>query len=252
MMRKVPNRRPKPGRVADGIEDLYLQFLQAFYEAENRALARQIGVRLQAALAVRPDLGDSIRAEEIRSLLAELRGDVVEAIRSRESEIRKILELHTLAKTTPTRSYVLRHYDYSDISDRLDLLAMLYAEQGNLERAKATLQESKQFCESHHIPFDGQDLLAEFTETERAANEEVDGTTIPAETLVKAVRAAYRKLNIPADRLLVDDEKGQRFAEEVNHRLPGNMKAPIKEIKSQLLNLRKRGQGPHGLPPLRP
>jgi hypothetical protein len=62
---------------------------------------------------------------------------------------------------------VFRHYDYGDISDRLDLLAILYAEQGYLDRAIKTLEESKRFCESHEIRFDGGDLLEELEESRR-------------------------------------------------------------------------------------
>jgi hypothetical protein len=103
----------------------------------------------------------SIREEEIRSLIAESRGDFAQAARSREAEIRKILQLHTLSVNTPGWEYVARQYDFSDVSDRLDLLAILYDELGDLDRAIATLRESKQYCESHEAPFDGQGLLDE-------------------------------------------------------------------------------------------
>ncbi|MGA7497752.1 MAG: hypothetical protein WBX00_13595, partial [Isosphaeraceae bacterium] len=93
-----------------------------------------------------------------------------EAIRRRECEIRKILELHSLACGKPGWAYVFRQYDYGDVSDRLDLLASLYANVGDWERAIATLRESKAYCDGHGIPFDGQDLLDEF-EQERASPE---------------------------------------------------------------------------------
>ena len=91
-----------------------------------------------------------------------MRGDLAEAVRRRESEIGKIRQLHSLVEDKPGRDYVFRQYDYSDLSDRLDILATLYAEQGDLDRAVDLLHESKQFCESHQIPFDGQDLLDEY------------------------------------------------------------------------------------------
>lgn len=83
------------------------------------------------------------------------------AARFREAEIRKILELHSLSVNTPSWEYVARQYDFSDVSDRLDLLAALYEKLGDSERAIATLLESKHYCESHGVPFDGQDVLAE-------------------------------------------------------------------------------------------
>ena len=117
---------------------------------------------MEAALARRSDYAGSIRAEEIRSLIAELQGDLAEAIHRRENEIEGIRQLHRLVEDKPGRDFVLRQYDCSDLSDRLDILATLYAEQGNLDRAVDLLHESRQFCESHQIPFDGQDLLDEY------------------------------------------------------------------------------------------
>jgi len=153
--------RSRPQAHEDDIEDLYIDFLRAFYEDHNRKLAREIAKRLEYTLRAHPQLDGSIRAEEIRSLLAELRGDFDEAIRSRESEIRKIFELHSLSLNGPSRDFILQQYGFSDIGDRLDLLASLYADKGDIERAVRVLFESKHFCEAHRIPFDGQDLLNE-------------------------------------------------------------------------------------------
>jgi hypothetical protein len=161
MATRTLQRRPKKNGTANQLEEIYLDFLRAYYEEGNQAQAKKIATRLSAALAAHPEFADSIRAEEIRSLLAELRGDFTDAIRSRESEIRKIFELHSLALYTPSQAAVLRQYDFSDISDRLDLLAVLYADQGDLDRAVRTLRESKLFCAAHRISFDGQDLLSE-------------------------------------------------------------------------------------------
>jgi hypothetical protein len=111
---------------------------------------------LEKALNASPEYAASIRGEEVRSIIAEFREDLVGAIHSREAEIRKILELHALAAHTRNWDYVCRQYDFSDVSDRLDLLAILYDAQGDRDRATAILVESKQYCESHRIPFDGQ------------------------------------------------------------------------------------------------
>jgi hypothetical protein len=165
MTSKIKNKQNDRVRDGDNIEPLYLKFLRAFYEREDRAAAAEIAKKLESALRRQPKLARSIRGEEIRSLLAELRGDLTEAIRSRESEIRKIFELHSLSRSTPSWDYVLRKYNFTDLSDRLDLLAGLYAEQGDLRRAVDTLHESKQFCTAHGIAFDGQELLNEYEAT---------------------------------------------------------------------------------------
>lgn len=143
---------------------LYRDFLRFFYEKEDRKQALKVADRLEVAMLASPDLAASIRGEEIRSLIAEVRGDYATAARSREAEIRKILELHSMALNTRNWDYVSRQFDFSDVSDRLDLLAILYDQNGETDRAIATLEESKLYCRSHNIPFDGQDVLDELVD----------------------------------------------------------------------------------------
>jgi tetratricopeptide (TPR) repeat protein len=242
MTNKVSDKRHKATAAEDDVEALYHELLHWFYEKEDRERAQEVGARLEAALSRRPDVAASIRGEEIRSLLAELRGDLAEAARSRESEIRKILELHSLAANTPGWEYVLRQYDFRDVSDRLDLLAILYAEQGDLDRAIDTLQESKRFCEAHQVPFDGQDLLTEYEQARKEAPERGRETTLPSAAIDEAICAAYRHFQVSTDAILVDDEIGRRFADNVNHRLPGGVQVSIRDIKRLLLTLRKKSE----------
>jgi hypothetical protein len=170
MSSKVMRNHRRPARKAAGLKELdalYADLLHHYYEEVDEVRAERIGRKLEKALASRPDFAASIRGEEVRSLLAELRGDLDNAIRSREAEIRKILELHTLTVNTPHWKYVARQYDFSDVSDRLDLLAILYNLHGDPQRAIAILKESQQFCAAHRIPFDGQDVLDEIERDER-------------------------------------------------------------------------------------
>ena len=143
------------------VDLLCQELVRQFYEKANRPRAETIAARLQVELSMWPEFAESIRGEEISSVIAELHGDYATAIASREAEIRKILELHTLAMNTPSWAYVSRQYDFSDVSDRLDLLATLYDRRGDTQRALAILRESKSYCANHNIPFDGQDLLDE-------------------------------------------------------------------------------------------
>jgi hypothetical protein len=148
----------------DDLDALYHDLLRLFYDDEDREASLHLATRLEAALQAHPDVAESIQGDAIGSLLAEVHGDFDEAIRKRESEIRKIRELHRLAQGTPGEGLVLRQYGHDDLSDRLDLLAALYGEKGELDRAVAVLEESRQLCEDRGIPFDGQDLLDEFRE----------------------------------------------------------------------------------------
>jgi hypothetical protein len=146
------------------LEDLYAKLLKRWGEGTDRASSAPIVAELEAALDASSEFAESIRGEEVRSLIAEVRGDLPAAIHSREAEIRKILQLHALSIGTPTWKYVAKQYDFGDVSDRLDLLAILYDQIGEVNRAIAILRESKQYCASHQIEFDGQDLLDELLE----------------------------------------------------------------------------------------
>jgi hypothetical protein len=162
-MNKKPDRKVVSAAVDScDLDALYVELLSSFYRLADRRRAKEIAVRLEQALNDSPEFAESIRGEEVRSLIFELRGDFEEAIRSREAEIRKILELHTLAVNTPSWEYVSGQYDFTDVSDRLDLLAVLYDRHGSTDRAIAVLRESERYCASHGLPFQGQDLLDEF------------------------------------------------------------------------------------------
>lgn len=252
MSSKIPRNRRELGGSDDGIESLYHELLRAFYELEDRPRSREVADRLAEKLAASPTIAKSIFGEEIRSLLAELDGDLDEAIRSREGEVRKILELQSMSRGTPGWSYVARKYNDADLSDRLDLLAMLYAEQGDLSRAITILKESENYCRSHEIPFDGKDLLEEYErQLQDVAASHAPRSTPSGESIDEAIRVAYLVVGASADAILVDDALALRFVREVHRLLEGKERLPDKDIKKRLLNLRRRGQAHEGLPRLR-
>jgi len=53
------------------------------------------------------------------------------------------------------------------VSDRLDLLAALYHDGGDLDKAIATLQESKTLCCEQDIKFDADDMLQDYMKEKR-------------------------------------------------------------------------------------
>ncbi len=226
------------------LESLYDEFLDLFYGNGDRKSARKL-VRPLKDLANSPEYADSIRAEEVRSLLAEFRGDLTEAIRRREAEIRKIYELHGMSINTPSWELVKRRYDFSDVGDRLDLLALLYDRLGDLDRAIAILHESKHYCEAHGVPFDGQDILDELTQaevTEKAPTKE--RKSIPRKELDLAIRSTFTKFGTSAGAILTDEIKSRKFIREVRSRLPGQgASIAPREVKERLLALRKQGAG---------
>ena len=127
--------------------------------------SHELASELETKIAASGEFEGSAREEEIRSLIAELREDFAEAARSREAKIRKILELHALTVNTPSWDYISKRYDYSDVSDRLDILATLYNKQGQIDPAISTLLESRAYFLSHQIPFDGEDILNELQDS---------------------------------------------------------------------------------------
>ncbi|HEX7449135.1 MAG TPA: hypothetical protein VF306_16395, partial [Pirellulales bacterium] len=66
---------------------------------------------------------------------------------------------------------------YEDLSDRLDLLAGLYHDNGDLDRAINALQESKQLCEQQCLEFDGGDMLDEYLVESEARS--IDAGAVP-------------------------------------------------------------------------
>ncbi len=101
-------------------------------------------------------------------MVHEGKGDLANAIKHRENEVRLIRRLHKLTRSTPSADYIFGQYSLSDLRDRLNLLAMLYHDQGHLDRALEALQESKKFCIQHGIPFDGEDLLQEYLQESKS------------------------------------------------------------------------------------
>ena len=123
---------------------------------------------------------EGIFGEECWSLLHEAKGDLPRAIERRENEIRLIRRLHEISRNKPHEEIVLKQYGYDDLSDRLDLLATLYHDSGNLAEAVGILKESKRLCEAHGIKFDGEDILQEYLEEKRKSPEDAKRGSPPS------------------------------------------------------------------------
>jgi tetratricopeptide (TPR) repeat protein len=157
-MTKQKSRRA-PG--ADPIDRLYQRLLFWLYEKGNPRKAGPLADRLERELAKAAE--KSIRVEECRALIAEARGDLRKAIKHREKEIALIRKLHRISLKRPGEAYVFAQYSYADLSDRMNLLAVLYHDIGNLKRALELLHKSKKLCTRHAIAFDSTELIAEYS-----------------------------------------------------------------------------------------
>jgi plasmid stabilization system protein ParE len=154
--------RVKPVDATKEVSRLYDKLVYWLYERADPRHARSYADRLEQLL---PSLGpetESIFAEECRSLVHEGRGHLAKAIKHRRQEIRLIRRLHQLVRTTPGAEFALRQYSYADLRDRLELLAMLYHDSGQMGKAIDALRESKRLCERHGLRFAAEQMLREY------------------------------------------------------------------------------------------
>ena len=121
--------------------------------------SRKIANRLGGVLAKLDPKRESIFIEECRSLVSEALGDLEKAIWHRENEIRLVPRLLQLAKESSTEDVVHSAYNYSDLQERLHILAMLYGDVGDVHRAIELLQESKKLGADQRVTSDAEELL---------------------------------------------------------------------------------------------
>lgn len=151
------------------MDRLYDRLVYWLYERQDAKRARRVADALGKLLARFGADPESIFVEECRSLVCEAKGDLPNAIKHRENEIRLIRRLHEISQNTATKDFVLGQYDYRDLCDRLDLLAILYHDSGDLNRAIRTLEESKQLCANHELTFDSENVLREYLKEQPSA-----------------------------------------------------------------------------------
>ena len=137
------------------IWSLYLRLLKQFYGRQRRVQnARADAERLDHLLDVTPGSGQAILGQQARALTAEVRGDLLAAIRHRRRATNLITRLLM-------GNYPFQDYDWSDVRDSLNLLALLYDEAGDSKSALKVLDESEQICRTHGVEFDAGDLADE-------------------------------------------------------------------------------------------
>lgn len=167
MNAKPPPVRRKFANAWDEIRYLYDKLLYWLYQREDPGKARSYAERLEKLLTLTDPNHEAIFGEECRSLVFEAKGDLRKSLQHREKEVRLIRRLHEVARHAANPDLVLKDYGYGDLSDRLDLLATLYHDAGQIDKAIAILKESKKLCEKHRLPFDAEDVLQEYTEEDK-------------------------------------------------------------------------------------
>ncbi len=168
MKTESPPTRRKFRTKWDEIDYLYHKLLYWLYDREDRRKARPFAERLEQLLKKASSDPEAIFGHECWALVYEFKEDMPKAIKQREEVVRLIRRLHDISRDTPHWDFIKNNaYDLGDLSDHLDLLATLYHDSGDVDRAIRTLEESQQFCQEHGIPFDGQDVLREYLEEKR-------------------------------------------------------------------------------------
>lgn len=171
MKAKPPLKRRKFANDWDEIDYLYQKLLYWLYEREEIGKAAPYAERLARLLPAVDPVHETIFGEECWSLIYETRKDFLKAIEHRENEIRLMRRLHELSPRSANESLALEGRGHDDLSDRLDLLATLYHDSGNIDQAIFLLRESKHLCDVHGINFDGKDILDEYLAEKRASQE---------------------------------------------------------------------------------
>jgi len=147
-------------------KSLYVRLLHSFYERNELAKSKSIALSLLRMIDLLDPLSTTLPGNEYRALIAEIDGDLDEAIRYREVLVKKIDEY---AKAKRLQDLALKPDDYAD---QLDLLAALYCENGRLSEAEAAISKSEKFCAEAGIPFDGKDVRKQI-ERERKTSAQV-------------------------------------------------------------------------------
>ena len=99
------------------------------------------------------------------ALIAEANEDWLGAVRHRQAEITRLRKQLDSGEpgSEPLLGMLEKYsYDFSDLWDRYDLLAIALRHAGRLAEAIDALKTSKHICESKGLAFDGADLLSEF------------------------------------------------------------------------------------------
>ncbi|HBI44396.1 MAG TPA: hypothetical protein DDY78_16315 [Planctomycetales bacterium] len=167
MKDKPPSDRRTFANEWDEIGYLHDKLLYWLYQRADPRKASLYAPRLERLLLTAASDHDAILGEECWSLVHEAKGELESAIESRENEVRLIRRLYEFSRGAPYEAIAIKDYGYDDLSDRLDLLAILYHDNGDLDKAVATLQESKKLCREHGIEFDADDMLQDYMKEKR-------------------------------------------------------------------------------------
>jgi Zn-dependent peptidase ImmA (M78 family)/O-acetyl-ADP-ribose deacetylase (regulator of RNase III) len=151
------------------LEAIYAKAVSVLGEMPREQAASSIDLdRFEELLRNTSADESSIFRHECLSIAGELRGDLSAAVNHRRIAVSLINRLLESAAEAGNSSAVAEAYDYSDLVDQMDLLAILLYDAGMLDDAITVLSESNAICESHKLEFSGAELLRSY-QTRRIA-----------------------------------------------------------------------------------
>lgn len=159
-MKNTPTGTRQKIALWDEIKDLHERLLHWYYGKHDRTRALKYCHRLKELLEEASPDHQAALGEECWSLIWELKGNLDEAIRYRKRGIKIIKALRR--KVRPGLKWLSEVYKPIDLADRLDLLAILHFEAGQLNKAIQVLRASKKLCQAHRVPFGGAEMLHDY------------------------------------------------------------------------------------------
>jgi hypothetical protein len=145
-------------------KNLYVRLLHSFYERNEIAKSKSFALSLLRMIDSLDPLGKTLPGNEYRALIAEIDGDIEGAIHYREVLV-KLIDKY--ARVKRLQDLALNPDEYAD---QLDLLAILYCQNGRLTEAEATIKKSERICLEAGILFDGKDVRKQIERAQKAEN----------------------------------------------------------------------------------
>lgn len=151
-MAKRPDTTAETAAAWRAIDELFHKVLDRFYNEKRRVRPFPTALHLLRLLDKYDPRAETLLGMSGRWLVAEVDGDLSEAIRYRE------MELTALRRHIADGLIGSGGLDADEFSDRLDLLASAYLDAERYDDALRLLDESESFCTAHGVPFDGEEI----------------------------------------------------------------------------------------------
>ena len=149
MLNPLPNRR-KFVHAWDEIDYLYMKAAYWAHHRDQRRRAVRFLPRLKRLISRNDPKHEALLGLECMALIADVEGDLDCEIEWTKRLINRIQHgFKIMSKKQLGRSW-------ADVRDELEILSCLYVENGQMDRAMATVKKCEILCKKHKIPFDAE------------------------------------------------------------------------------------------------